>query len=379
MPTAGCVDGETPAAQPCVEASPFDGAMHPLAFFPAMLVAQAMAAHSVIRSFSCVLRLSPFHPIAFARVLMARHWTVMLDTICAQIMRFIYMSDFDIDQWDSPEKLGFNELDLCLMDSMTWPFYLRQVIEQHIQALQSNDKDTPLLRTASNALKTQELYHLPLDQKLALLQFMCDKIIESRFVCEELQERQQRIEQKIRKHGRVVTSKNLLDGVCYSLKENQQIDEYSDGDEEEGNSDICSVCRRGGQLICCDTCANAYHLACVSETKHSVPDGDWSCPECCIPGIQTRRGRVHIEPALSDFILQYYSTSYKTIRFQSWASATACGAPETHGRSRRGGGSKFESEFKSSSSVVLLHRASRGVRLPNMLSMLCAEWHLEFE
>jgi hypothetical protein len=44
--------------------------------------------------------------------------------------------------------------------------------------------------------------------------------------------------------------------------------------------DMCMVCGRGGSLICCDGCPMAYHMPCVGETRASLPDDDWFCPEC---------------------------------------------------------------------------------------------------
>lgn len=48
----------------------------------------------------------------------------------------------------------------------------------------------------------------------------------------------------------------------------------------DGNVDLCVVCHRAGNLICCDACPGAYHMACAGESKNSLPDGDWFCPEC---------------------------------------------------------------------------------------------------
>lgn len=40
----------------------------------------------------------------------------------------------------------------------------------------------------------------------------------------------------------------------------------------------CQKCGQGGVLICCDSCASPYHLACVNLL--SVPDDEWFCPKC---------------------------------------------------------------------------------------------------
>ncbi|XVF36422.1 hypothetical protein REPUB_Repub19eG0057200 [Reevesia pubescens] len=43
--------------------------------------------------------------------------------------------------------------------------------------------------------------------------------------------------------------------------------------------EVCSTCRDGGELICCDHCPSAFHVNCLGLKE--VPDGDWFCPSCC--------------------------------------------------------------------------------------------------
>ncbi|XP_076973633.1 autoimmune regulator [Tamandua tetradactyla] len=49
------------------------------------------------------------------------------------------------------------------------------------------------------------------------------------------------------------------------------------------NEDECAVCRDGGELICCDGCPRAFHLACLTPPLPGVPSGTWRCPSC-LPG-----------------------------------------------------------------------------------------------
>uniref|UniRef100_A0A452QJI2 Autoimmune regulator n=1 Tax=Ursus americanus TaxID=9643 RepID=A0A452QJI2_URSAM len=46
------------------------------------------------------------------------------------------------------------------------------------------------------------------------------------------------------------------------------------------NEDECAVCRDGGELICCDGCPRAFHLACLSPPLHEIPSGTWRCSSC---------------------------------------------------------------------------------------------------
>uniref|UniRef100_A0A8D0VP65 Autoimmune regulator n=1 Tax=Sus scrofa TaxID=9823 RepID=A0A8D0VP65_PIG len=46
------------------------------------------------------------------------------------------------------------------------------------------------------------------------------------------------------------------------------------------NEDECAVCRDGGELICCDGCPRAFHLACLSPPLRDIPSGTWRCSSC---------------------------------------------------------------------------------------------------
>ncbi|XP_077611491.1 autoimmune regulator [Crocuta crocuta] len=52
------------------------------------------------------------------------------------------------------------------------------------------------------------------------------------------------------------------------------------------NDDECAVCRDGGELICCDGCPRAFHLACLSPPLRDIPSGTWRCYSCLRGGAQ---------------------------------------------------------------------------------------------
>ncbi|XP_014824344.1 PREDICTED: PHD finger protein 21A isoform X3 [Poecilia mexicana] len=54
-------------------------------------------------------------------------------------------------------------------------------------------------------------------------------------------------------------------------------DSLSKGDIHE---DFCTVCRRSGQLLMCDTCSRVYHLDCLDPPLKTIPKGMWICPKC---------------------------------------------------------------------------------------------------
>lgn len=179
------------------------------------------------------------------------------------------MDEFDEDHWENLQRKGYNETDLCLSDEMTWPFYVRQAMQEHIDLADEEEfgEDTTLLQDVVGALKTREPYRLPIDKKLTVLQFLVDKCFDTSSGHDELQYRQRNTEKKVRQRERA-----------------RERGRESDDASEEENSEECDVCGKGGQLICCDTCPYAYHLKCIHEHKSVLEmAGDWSCPECCFP------------------------------------------------------------------------------------------------
>ncbi|XP_034971570.2 PHD finger protein 21A isoform X5 [Zootoca vivipara] len=46
------------------------------------------------------------------------------------------------------------------------------------------------------------------------------------------------------------------------------------------HEDFCSVCRKSGQLLMCDTCSRVYHLDCLDPPLKTIPKGMWICPKC---------------------------------------------------------------------------------------------------
>ncbi|XP_064135812.1 autoimmune regulator [Loxodonta africana] len=49
---------------------------------------------------------------------------------------------------------------------------------------------------------------------------------------------------------------------------------------QQKNEDECAVCRDGGELICCDGCPRAFHLACLCPPLREIPSGTWRCSSC---------------------------------------------------------------------------------------------------
>ncbi|NXS60640.1 AIRE regulator, partial [Brachypteracias leptosomus] len=64
------------------------------------------------------------------------------------------------------------------------------------------------------------------------------------------------------------------------------------------NEDECAVCGDGGELICCDGCPRAFHLACLVPPLPRVPSGMWRCSSCVASTAEP--GQLQEEPAGAD-------------------------------------------------------------------------------
>ena len=50
--------------------------------------------------------------------------------------------------------------------------------------------------------------------------------------------------------------------------------------KEIDNRDHCSICRKGGELLCCDHCPKSFHTKCLKIKPSELPENEWFCPKC---------------------------------------------------------------------------------------------------
>lgn len=58
-----------------------------------------------------------------------------------------------------------------------------------------------------------------------------------------------------------------------STRGNQPTDEHNE---------VCEVCERGGDLLCCETCTLVFHMKCLRPKLTTLPKKKWSCPHCIL-------------------------------------------------------------------------------------------------
>jgi hypothetical protein len=103
-------------------------------------------------------------------------------------------------------------------------------------------------------------YRLPVEQKLVMLEFLIDELLQVGFISAEFSKRRAMTECYTDPYGVLPTEKEF---------------------KELENDDECAICLGEGELLCCDGCVRSWHRECLDMTKgQALPDGKWLCPEC---------------------------------------------------------------------------------------------------
>nr|XP_045245311.1 autoimmune regulator isoform X1 [Macaca fascicularis] len=92
---------------------------------------------------------------------------------------------------------------------------------------------------------------------------------------------------------RGVSVRDQMDGEQVVRVEFQALAAWEQGRDPgvQKNEDECAVCRDGGELICCDGCPRAFHLACLSPPLREIPSGTWRCSGCLQVTVQETQPR----------------------------------------------------------------------------------------
>ncbi|KTG40359.1 hypothetical protein cypCar_00007720 [Cyprinus carpio] len=90
----------------------------------------------------------------------------------------------------------------------------------------------------------------------------------------------------------------------------------------ERNDDECTVCKDGGELICCDGCPRAFHLNCLVPPLTSIPSGTWRC-QLCQSNRAKDRTYTPLQPAVHPPVTETSSSSAVDFSFFSSLSSTS--------------------------------------------------------
>ncbi|XP_071513894.1 nucleosome-remodeling factor subunit NURF301 [Panulirus ornatus] len=198
---------------------------------PHAYVLRAVGIYEVMRHFRTLVRLSPMRFEDFCAALMAEEQSSLLAEVHMSLLKSLIREEDSQQTHFGPldQKDSINVI-LYFIDALTWPESLRLYLQSDQEF-----KDTLEILDSCNYPFTS------LENRLQVLQFLCDQFLQTSVVREDL----------------------LSEGkVRYD--------------------DHCRVCHKTGDLLCCDSCSAVYHLDCVDPPLQDVPEEmeDWTCSVC---------------------------------------------------------------------------------------------------
>ncbi|XP_030415814.1 PHD finger protein 21A isoform X4 [Gopherus evgoodei] len=156
----------------------------------------------------------------------------------------------------------------------------KQTIKPHMEAEEKQTESRTVTPPAAPKPKREEN-----PQKLA---FMVSLGLVTHDHLEEIQSKRQERKRRTTANpvysGAVFEPERKKSAVTYlnstmhpGTRKRANEDHWPKGDIHE---DFCSVCRKSGQLLMCDTCSHVYHLDCLDPPLKTIPKGMWICPKC---------------------------------------------------------------------------------------------------
>ncbi|XP_064920723.1 PHD finger protein 21A isoform X6 [Columba livia] len=156
----------------------------------------------------------------------------------------------------------------------------KQTIKPHVEAEEKQTESHTVTPPAAPKPKREEN-----PQKLA---FMVSLGLVTHDHLEEIQSKRQERKRRTTANpvysGAVFEPERKKSAVTYlnstmhpGTRKRANEDHWPKGDIHE---DFCSVCRKSGQLLMCDTCSRVYHLDCLDPPLKTIPKGMWICPKC---------------------------------------------------------------------------------------------------
>ncbi|XP_062874525.1 nucleosome-remodeling factor subunit BPTF isoform X2 [Trichomycterus rosablanca] len=196
------------------------------------------AVYEVLRTFTTVLRLSPFRFEDFCAALAGQEQCALLAETHIALLKAILREEDSSNTTFGPADLKDSvNSTLYFVDGMTWPEVVRAYCES----------EPDFGGTALQHLEVEEYPYGPLESKVKVLQFLVDRFLTTNMAREEL----------------------MSEGTV-------QYDDH------------CRACHRLGDLLCCETCSAVYHLECVRPPLEAVPEDEWQCEVCVahrVPGV----------------------------------------------------------------------------------------------
>ncbi|XP_045520009.1 nucleosome-remodeling factor subunit NURF301 isoform X1 [Pieris brassicae] len=197
---------------------------------PHSLVLQVVGVYEVLRHFRHLVRLSPFRLEDLCAAVSCNEQSTLLTEVHIMLLKALLREeDAQQTHYGPIDHKDSVNITLFLLDVMTWPEVLRAYV----------DSDKTFDKNISRILNSCEYPFTTVEDRLAVLQFLCNQFLITNPVRDDLI--------------------------------NEAPIQYDDH---------CRVCHRLGDLLCCETCPAVYHLECVDPPLEDVPSEDWQCSLC---------------------------------------------------------------------------------------------------
>ncbi|XP_047179589.1 DDT domain-containing protein PTM-like [Vigna umbellata] len=271
---------------------------------PEQCVSLVFSVYGFLRSFSIRLFLQPFTLDEFIGALNYQVTNSLFDAIHLSLMRVLRQHlEFLSSEGSERASRCLRCNEWSLLDPVTWPVFLIQYL------VVSGRTYSHEWKTFYQEVSTVEYYVLPVSRKLMILQILCDDVLESEDILNEMNIRREsevgidddgedilptevglrRVEPRYtftsasedKEATKLVSASNAVNQPGSFISYSRGTESTEDGDVDR-NGDECRLCGMDGILLCCDGCPSAYHSRCIGVLKNHIPEGPWYCPECKI-------------------------------------------------------------------------------------------------
>nr|XP_007132372.1 hypothetical protein PHAVU_011G089300g [Phaseolus vulgaris]ESW04366.1 hypothetical protein PHAVU_011G089300g [Phaseolus vulgaris] len=271
---------------------------------PEQCVSLVFSVYGFLRSFSIRLFLQPFTLDEFIGALNYQVTNSLFDAIHLSLMRVLRRHlEFLSSEGSERASRCLRCNEWSLLDPVTWPVFLLQYL------VVSGHTNSHEWEAFYKEVSTVEYYVLPVSRKLMILQILCDDVLESEDILNEMNTRREsevgmdydgedilptefgvrRVEPRYtytsacedKEATKFVSASNAVNQPGSFISYSRHTESTEDGDVDR-NGDECRLCGMDGTLLCCDGCPSAYHSRCIGVLKNHIPEGPWYCPECKI-------------------------------------------------------------------------------------------------
>uniref|UniRef100_A0A2I3S4F6 PHD finger protein 21A n=2 Tax=Pan TaxID=9596 RepID=A0A2I3S4F6_PANTR len=159
------------------------------------------------------------------------------------------------------------------------PSLEKQTVKSHTETDEKQTESRTITPPAAPKPKREE------NPQLSFLGSPCLSANQNLFFSQEIQSKRQ-------ERKRRTTANPVYSGAVFEPERKKSAVTYLNSTMHPGtrkrgedlfgdiHEDFCSVCRKSGQLLMCDTCSRVYHLDCLDPPLKTIPKGMWICPRC---------------------------------------------------------------------------------------------------